>query len=719
MRPLMLKILRWLMVMPVMGIVMISAIAHAAIQAPSGYKTEVFATGLEVPASVRVNSKDEVLVVEGAKDRIVKITPDGNVSVWANSGPGAPLDFNSYYMPPRSAKMDFDANGDLYVGVVGGYDNPYNPYGDVLDTIYRITPTGIVYKVARQYFSPNYFYDPAGLTIGPDGYLYMGDTWTPRDILKVNLANNTSTKFATGLVPLDLLFDKQGNLLAVAALTGEPLKIWSFAPNGDRTLYSNALQSPFAIAWGPDGYLYVVDYTASAIYTLDPATKAVTTFATGFDHPYDIDFDSKGNLYVVEPCIGNWTTRINPTPRCYGQIIKISKDITTAGANVRVIDTIPTNDVEFALSSATKTPYSVTSAGDTTVVEWRYDSIKAGNTETISFDLNLYNLTAGETRLVDHKLELIYTDKNGNEIKVELPPIYVAVLNSAFNSAITTDKAAYQANEDVIINSNITNISGYARTVDANIKIEDSHGNLVEEVTNISGLSFTANETKNLDSFIFNTKTNYAGDYTAHLVIYENQIQIGEAFASFKILSVKQAASTIAADKIAYSSNESVVLTSAVTSQSPNSLLANLEATVTIKDLAGTTIFTETRTLSDLLPETGIEFKSFTNTQTYPAGLYAASLQVRSNGENLTSASASFEIKGKSSFLKSFDFCIYGLGKSFSDVIKKADIGRWIGTRSTSNRGLVNQINPVKILVTVQMLKFTHFFLIITVKIIF
>jgi hypothetical protein len=631
MRPRMLKILRWLMVMPVMGIVMISAIAHAAIQVPAGYKAEVFASNIGSPVCIKANKMDELFVVESAKDkdRILKITQGGAVSVFAKSGPGLPLD----YGPGFPAKIDFDANGNLYTAVVGWYDNPFNPFGDVLDTLYKITPDGTVQKVARQFLSPNIFYDIAGLTFGQDGYLYMGETWTPRDILKVNLTNNTSVKFAEGIQTVDLLFDKQGNLLVVAAtswyLVGN--KIWMYTPSGVRSLYSDAFQYPFAITWGPEGYLYVIDYTTKAIYTLDPVTKAVTPFATGFHTPYDIEFDSKGNLYVVENQLG--------------QIIKISKDITTAGTNVRIIDTIPTKDVEFVLSSATKTPYSVTSSVDTTVVEWRYDSINAGNAASISFDLNMYNLKAGENRLVDHKLELLYTDKNGNEIRVELPPIYVAVLNSAFNNAVSTDKIEYQANEDVHINSTITNLSGYARTIDTKIRIEDSQGNLVEEVTNISGLSFIANETKNLGSFIFNTKTNYAGEYKVHLILYENQKQIGEAVANFKILSVvKQADSAISADKMAYSSNEPVMLTSTATSQSPNAILAGLEAIVNVVDPNGISIFTETKTLSDLMPEARIEFKSFSNTQTYPAGLYAASLQVRSNGENLTSASTSFEI---------------------------------------------------------------------------
>ena len=165
--------------------------------------------------------------------------------------------------------------------------------------------------------------------------------------------------------------------------------------------------------------------------------------------------------------------------------------------DVRLIDTIPTQDVEFVLSSVTRTPYAVSQLADKTIVEWRYPNFARGQAETISFDLDLHKLVPGENRLIDHKLEVIYTDLNGNEVRYELPPLHVHVLNSAFNSAISIDRSTYKANEDVVISANIKNLSEYERTIDAKILIEDNQGSLVKEITTLSNLNFTVGETKN------------------------------------------------------------------------------------------------------------------------------------------------------------------------------------------------------------------------------
>lgn len=300
---------------------------QAGILAADGYKAEVFVSNLEIPKGLTINSKDELFVIESGKYRILKITPDGIVSVFDENGPGAPLDFHSWYIPTYPTKMAFDAKGDLYAAAVGGYYNPYNPYGDVLDTLFRITPDGTVQSVARQRFSPNFFFDIAALAFGPDGSLYMGETWSPHDILKVDLATKTSTRFAATISnPVDFLFDKDGNLYAclIAGYSGK-MNIYKFSPDGTRTLFTDKLASPIAIAWGPEGDLYALDAATKSIAAIDPETKDVTTVASGFYYATDMRLDSKGNLFVAEPCLGSLSSRIYPKPACYGQIVKISK----------------------------------------------------------------------------------------------------------------------------------------------------------------------------------------------------------------------------------------------------------------------------------------------------------------------------------------------------------------------------------------------------------
>ena len=385
------------------------------------------------------------------------------------------------------------------------------------------------------------------------------------------------------------------------------------------------------MTWGPDGLLYVVDMTTKAVYTIDPVTKAVTPFATGFTDPYDLEFDSQGNLYVLELQTG--------------QIIKI---LSTAAVftETRLIDTIPTKDVEFLLSSATTAPYSITMTGDDAVVEWRLNNVTTGKDRSISYDLKLTNLLPGENRLVDRSLELIYKDLNNQEIKVDLPTLSVHVLASAFTGTLSTEKSAYQAGEDVVIGGSITNLSDYARTIDINVLIEDGSGSLVKEITALSGLTFSAGDIKSLANLTFNIGSTIAGDYRVHLVLVENGKTIGDVFTDFKIQRPVIAVSAKATvDKLTYLPREIVTISPVITSLSLNYSFENLNALVSISSPTGLILTSELKSIANLMPEASFAFKSYWNTGTYTAGTYPVTLEVKdTSGALLASGSAEVTI---------------------------------------------------------------------------
>ena len=600
----------------------------APIETIPGYKTEIAASGLLLPVGAKSNAAAEIFVVESKTDRILKIQPDGTMSVFATSKPGTPLDF----APGYPTKMDIDADGNLYFACVGAYDNPYNPYGDLLDTIYRVGPDASITKVARMYVSPYYFYDVSAVALSADGkFLYTADTWSPHAILKIDLTTKKSTRIATSVyAPYDMLLDAEGNLYAtMGTYSGDRLRIHKYAPNGTRTVYNDSIAYPIAIAWGPEGYLYVSDWSTKAIYTIDPATGAIATFATGFNSPLDIEFDPQGNLYVVE--------------YQKGQVLKISRAASVFN-DVRLVEDIPAQDAELVLSSITRTPYSVTRQTDRTIVEWRFDKIIAGQDENVSYGLNLSNLMPGENRIVANKLKLIYHDSNNTEITVDLPSLSVHVLNSAFAGTVSTDKPAYQANQEAVVGSAITNLSEYARTIDAKVIVEDGLGNVVQVLSVFSGLTCAAGETKDLGHLVFHTGSYYAGDYRARLQLYEGGNQVGTALTDFTIVPDIAVNSGITTDKISYKANEQVVLNSSLQSASANAMIENLTARISVKNSRGGLLQTESRQIELLTPGQRLSLDSFWNTGTNPAGAYSATLEVLSGDTILSTSSAPFEI---------------------------------------------------------------------------
>lgn len=536
-------------------------------------------------------------------------------------------------------------NGTL--GDCGGTIQTVDLSGNVLDFTSLTAPFNCPSGVSTA------LEEPAGIIFGR-GDAFGSDLFVanlserPSDIVRVDSSGNTvpfvddgkfSRQNAFGLSPLDVAFGPGGDFgtnlyfndngelcrcIRIADATGSFSEPFVSLPG-----------VPASLKFGPGGpfgndlYVSVIASGGSSIFRVK-ADGSASLFANGFSGLLSVGalaFSPDGTAMYVADTSGNTIYRID-----------------VGFTNIRVIDTISTLGIDLDLSSISPSPFSVATENGQTRIEWRFDTFGIGQVEDLIFDVTLKNPSAGEDRLVSHKVELLYTDVNGVPIRIELPAKFVHVLSSAVTSVLSTDKPEYIANEDVFIDLSITNLSGFSRTIDAVVDIEDEQGHLVQALTTMNGLLFTAGETKNFLPLAFNTGSTFAGNYRAHLRIIEAGVQINETITSFVILPVSQAVSSIVSDKMTYSSNESITLTSTLRGQNTNSTLTDLTATVNIIDLNTLEIFTETRTLSDLLPEARIEFKSFTNTGTLPAGFYTANLQIHTDGMSLTSAQTDFEI---------------------------------------------------------------------------
>lgn len=317
-----------------------------------------------------------------------------------------------------------------------------------------------------------------------------------------------------------------------------------------------------------------------------------------------------------------------------------------AASDVKIVETLSTAGIELDPISLSPPPARITndSLNNRVTLEWEFPHFSVGQKKDLLFEVNLKTPVPGEDRLVSHRLEVLYTDANGQAGRLELGPRSVHVLGIPFATSVVTDKPEYTADELVRIALSITHLGPVNRTVDAVVQIEDNQGIPLQPVISLPGLSFTPGETKHFPGLIYDTGKVFAGSYRVRAAVTETGRELAGAAANFTILPVTQVASGIVADKASYSSNEMVTLTSTITSQNSNAILANLSAVVTVTNTAGLPIFNETRRLADLLPEAKREFKSFTNTGTHTPGVYAASLKVHSGESLISSTTRSFEI---------------------------------------------------------------------------
>ncbi|MFL6248156.1 MAG: hypothetical protein ACJ74H_19180 [Thermoanaerobaculia bacterium] len=284
-------------------------------------------------------------------DMIRKVTPEGHVTTFAGvssiSGDKDGTGTDAYFSAPWG--IDVDSAGNVYVG----------DYGN--SKIRKITPAAVVTTFSGDGIIGNTngsatssrFSGPAGLTLGPDGTLYVTDTFNYA-IRKVSPLGDTST-FAGSMpadgasdgVGTDALFhfpkgialDAAGNAYVtdsnctirkitpqrvVSTLAGTPGQCGS----ADGTGANARFREPSGIGVAPDGTIYVADtgnntirrITQQGVVTTlagdpnddDPLFQDGTGAQAHFNSPYGLAVDSQGLIYVADS-LNHRIRRVDPS----------------------------------------------------------------------------------------------------------------------------------------------------------------------------------------------------------------------------------------------------------------------------------------------------------------------------------------------------------------------------------------------------------------------
>jgi sugar lactone lactonase YvrE len=302
------------------------------------------------------------------------------------------------------------------------------------------------------------------------------------------------------------------------------------------------------------------------------------------------------------------------------------------------------------LSSADPPPTSVIPLGDgTSEVVWTLSQV-TNQGSAIQLNLLFKGLSEGETRAAAKEAFLVFKNSFVPEEDVRVPiPIPSLLSGRSMSLSPALDAAQYGPNEMVALTVNVVN--GGAEPFDGSLSltIEDAAGYRVADLTPIP-VTALAGFGSQLYTTSWNTGTTLAGSYQVRIELTGQGTVYAQAVLPFGIIGgtanggQAAAQSTLTADKISYSSHETVTLTSTVTSQSVNTVLTQLEATIEVTNSTGNVLFAETRILADLLPLARTQWTSITDTGTQPAGPYTAILEVQSGGQPLTTATTSFTI---------------------------------------------------------------------------
>lgn len=270
-----------------------------------------------------------IYVADTRNHRIRAITPTGTVTTFAGSTQGH-LDVyrtNSRFSSPYSLALA--ADGSLYVADTNNH------------SIRVIRPNGLVNTlVGGQGYADGTggaarFQNPYGLTVAPDGNIYVADTVNHR-IRRVTPTGTVTTlaggnngysdgtggaaafSYPTGIVAADdstlYVTDLGNGRIRAVTPTGTVTTVAGTAGEGfaDGTGAAARFNNPWGIVVGSDGTVYVADTRNHRIRAVTPS-GTVTTFAGGsggnndgttvdarFNQPAGLAFAPDGTMYVAD-----------------------------------------------------------------------------------------------------------------------------------------------------------------------------------------------------------------------------------------------------------------------------------------------------------------------------------------------------------------------------------------------------------------------------------
>jgi sugar lactone lactonase YvrE len=184
--------------------------------------------------------------------------------------------------------LTFDSQDNLYAGSVIG------------QTIYKIVTKGGKVEISEYIGSPEGLADD--LEFGPDGQLY----WTSYISGKVRTKAGDKVKaLAEGLPGVNsIAFKQDGRLFVGEVFLGDSLYEIDIKGEKAHRVIARGIGGLNGFDFGPDGKLYGPLWFKGEIVRVDVDTGQMETVAEGFKTPAAVNFDSKGNLFVVDTNAG-------------------------------------------------------------------------------------------------------------------------------------------------------------------------------------------------------------------------------------------------------------------------------------------------------------------------------------------------------------------------------------------------------------------------------
>lgn len=350
--------------------------------------------------------------------------------------------------------------------------------------------------------------------------------------------------------------------------------------------------------------------------------------------------------------------------------------IKPAISDVRVVSTISTTDIQIETGSYSVRPSLISVEDGRTIVTWEFPTFSVGQVEELNTQLQLFNLQQGELRVVTEKLELFYTDINGQPVYELLNEQRVKVAPTLTRVSINTDKALYLPGESVTVSALLENLSDIPADATVELSIVDSQQKLVANLGMFSKTGITPRGQIPLQDALFDTTGIYAGAYEAVAKLVEDGDVLQQAMASFAIGTENgqfvDVGALVNTDKPLYQAWDQAIIDLRVLNLTQNAAFNGGQGELRVLRPSGELLVQQSYTLNSLAPQAISDRQYVLPLVDREAGSYQVQWVVSQSGTTLASSHAAFEVDRRelSSLVGSVSASSYSTGEAQSCVFE-------------------------------------------------
>lgn len=258
-----------------------------------------------------------------------------------------------------------------------------------------------------------------------------------------------------------------------------------------------------------------------------------------------------------------------------------------------------------------------------------YEALRAGESTSVEFTVDTAGMAGVHmlTIVIDPDNLIDESDEENNIGRLEL-----AIAPCEIQASVATDLPQYQAGAQARISAHINNTAPDARQVSLTMRIRDEAHNIVHEMLLQTQQDVPANSDI-LVEYPLTIGAWQAGKYVVEVLAEEGNWCRTRAAHKFMVCGETNVTASLTIVPERAGSHEQVLCRATVQNVSPITVVSDVRVQLTITGSTSTPVYSEEKSIVQLLPGAETTQLFYWNTKTYPYGIYGAQLRIVNHDE--------------------------------------------------------------------------------------